>query len=495
MPDSKLKIHLPYPHFSLSSVLRPPQTLAMFNSPRTNARQSDLSQLGHELLQALAAAADSQMEGLQQTRDTQVAMTALLQTEAQRLQNKYGPDHSRVQQINTTLQRNTAIVNDLAVELEIATIRQPDVDEKSALVQGRVVDQHYRGMAGLVVYLGNEQRQPLRFLGTAETDSSGYYALTLAPEALAKLAEAAPDGVFLGVCTPQGRVVYQRPEAILPQAGDRLTLEVVLQRNDLSPIDGGKPVEPPGAKDWVVRGQVVDANTGEAIAGVQVSAIDNNRRFDDKLGTAITDAKGSFRITYDFQSPHGTPAKQGPDLYVTVIDEAGNQLFSSQSQLRHNASRDEEFKVAIAASTTPDSTDLPLNGSVIWFATGSTKFRQDDDRLNGERLLKLAIRRAQQFIRQNPNGQIALQGYASSEDGTLEAALALAQKRAEMIQALLVQANLPANQLSATAPGIDDSYAEVSLNQRVDIVLLPGRLGRDRIGTRPSVNRFDPSRS
>lgn len=467
----------------------------MFTPPRASANRTDLSQVTQHLLQALALASTAQVEGLQQTRDTQVTLGALLQTEAQRLAKKYGDDHGRVQQINASLQRNATTIKDLEVELEIVTIRQPEVDDKSALVQGRVADQSRQGIAGLIVFLGTEQHKPHRFLGAAETDLSGYFALTIAPDALAKLPEAAPDGVFLVVGTRQGNVVHQGAEALQLKAGDQLTLEVTLDRNDLGtgPVcpPTEPPTEPPVKRDWVVRGQVVEGRTGAVIAGVQVNAVDNNRRFDDKLGSAITDDKGEFRITYAFQSPAGA-AERGPDLYVTVIDETGKQLFSSQKDLRQNASRDEEFKIAIAPQTPPEPPEQPnlsLDGSVLWFETRSTKLRQDDERLNGERLLKLAIQRAQTFVRQNPTGQVALHGYASTEDGSREEALALSQKRAEVVQGVLVQSNIPAAQLPVTAHGINVTYPEVKLNQRVELVMAAGRPGVDRPSDRPVVDR------
>lgn len=474
----------------------------MFTNPRTNVNRTNQDQVGSQLLQALALVSGAQMEGLQQTRDTQVTLGALLQTEAQRLEKKYGSDHGRIQQINASLVRNATTVKDLEVELEIATIRPPEVDGKAALVQGRVSDQNGQGIAGLIVFLGNEEGKPFRFLGAAETELSGYFALTIAPDALPKLAEAAPNGVVLVVGTPQNKVVYQGAEALQPKAGDRLTLEVTLDRNDLGTGPVCPPVEPPPpptTQDWLVRGQVVEARTGAAIAGVQVNAINNNRRFDDKLGSAITDGQGTFRIAYAFQSPAG--AALGPDLYVTVIDEKGQQLFTSQPDLRRNANRDEEFKIAIVPQTPPDpptppeQPNLPLDGSVLWFEVRSTQLRQDDERLNGDRLLKLAVKRAQTFLRQTPTGQVALHGYASTEDGSREEALAISQKRAEVVQGALVQSNIPAAQISTAAHGINAVYTEVQLNQRVELVLLANRPGTDRpivdrpIGDRPIVDR------
>lgn len=440
----------------------------------------DLKALNAELLKALAAGSTAQIDSLKQTRDTQLAVGSLLQNEAQRLQKKYGSGNVRIQQAKSRLQRNTETIKDLEVELEIVDIRQPEVDEKSALLQGRVVDENNRGIARLVVYLSNGQGQLLQFLGTAETNRVGYYALPLSTKVLNKLAKAEPEGVFLSIRTLQGKIIYQRPEATQLKSGDRITLEVRLNRKNLTPVEGGQPTTPPtGGKppqtddDWMVSGQVMNAATGEAIAGVRVNAIDNNRRFDDKLGEAVTTENGTFSILYTFKATQADGAARGPDLYVTVVNEKGTQLYSSQLELRQNASREEKFEINIGGSNEPDTPrqpNMPLEGSVIWFETGSTTTRQDG-RFAGDRLLRLATQRIQRFIKQNREEQVFLRGYASTEEGKREEALSLSQKRANVIREQLIQAGFPVEKLSVTAHGINKTYPDIRLNQRVEIVL------------------------
>lgn len=457
----------------------------MFSS-RNN---DDLSPVTAELFKALSASSVEQIQGLQQTRDIQINLSALLQNEAQRLEKKYGAAHPRVSQLNSRAQRNSDLIQDLEVELEIVSIRQPEADTQSALIEGRVTDENKRGLTGLVVYLGNEQGQPLSFLNKADTDLSGYYALTVTPENLKRIRESEPNGVFLGVCTRQGKQVYQQPMPNQLEAGDRITLEVTLSRADLSPIGGGKPTSPPPSRhDWTVQGRITHAN-GAAVPGVQVNAIDLNRRFDDKLGTAITAENGTFSITYRFGNAHENRNEQrGPDLYITVISEKGEQLYSSQRNIRQNASRTESFKIILGAIDDPDSPDrpdnpnspdnpnnpnrpdMPLEGSVIWFETRSTRLRQDGQ-FAGQRLIKLAIRRIQRFVQTNQNAQIALRGYASVEEGTRSEALSLSEKRAEAVRQQLVESGIPANRLTTTANGISTTYPEVNLNQRVEIVI------------------------
>ncbi|NET40115.1 MAG: hypothetical protein F6K19_50620 [Cyanothece sp. SIO1E1] len=81
------------------------------------------------------------------------------------------------------------------------------------------------------------------------------------------------------------------------------------------------------------------------------------------------------------------------------MNEAGQILFSSQSELRQNARRDEVFEIAIAPlsstnPTPPEQPEIPLDGSIIWFETRSVTPRQDD-RFDGKRLIKLAQQRVQ----------------------------------------------------------------------------------------------------
>ncbi len=46
-----------------------------------------------------------------------------------------------------------------------------------------------------------------------------------------------------------------------------------------------------------IVGTIVEEESGKPLAGLQVRAFDKDFLFDDKLGTAVTDAAGSFTIT------------------------------------------------------------------------------------------------------------------------------------------------------------------------------------------------------
>jgi len=71
-------------------------------------------------------------------KEMQVIHRLLLQHEKRRLSRKLGTDHPRVQALKTRLNKNLKILGDLEVELEIANIKVPEVEENDVLIHGRV---------------------------------------------------------------------------------------------------------------------------------------------------------------------------------------------------------------------------------------------------------------------------------------------------------------------------------------------------------------------
>ena len=98
-----------------------------------------------------------------------------------------------------------------------------------------------------------------------------------------------------------------------------------------------------------VVGTIVEEESGKPLAGLQVRAFDKDLLFDDKLGVAITDAAGSFRIDYsqvNFSSMFGTETT--PELYVHVFDASGkNLLWTSKKAIRKNPAVEERYDIKI----------------------------------------------------------------------------------------------------------------------------------------------------
>ena len=98
-----------------------------------------------------------------------------------------------------------------------------------------------------------------------------------------------------------------------------------------------------------VVGIIVEEESGKPLAGLQVGAFDKDLLYDDKLGVAITDAAGAFRINYsemDFGSIFGT--ETAPDLYIRIKDATGKKLlYTSKNAIRKDAQVEERFDVKI----------------------------------------------------------------------------------------------------------------------------------------------------
>ena len=98
-----------------------------------------------------------------------------------------------------------------------------------------------------------------------------------------------------------------------------------------------------------VIGTVVEEESGKPLQGLQVRAFDKDLIFDDKLGVAITDAAGKFRIDYsqlDFSSIFGTETM--PELYVRVFDATGKKkLWTSEKAIRKDPQVEERYDIKI----------------------------------------------------------------------------------------------------------------------------------------------------
>lgn len=309
-----------------------------------------------ELQNALNQIDVDQLTALDNLRHIQIVGQALFQGEASRLGQKLGKDHPRVQELEMQIKRNHGLVNGLEVAQEIARIRIPEVEEGNALVHGRVTDENYRGLAGLTVYAEDETGATVNSLDKAETDLSGYYALQVDPGTIAQLSDI--GGLYLVVATEDGKVVHRESEPLELTESTRTILDIVLRRDDLAPTRREpKPrKKEPNDKDiWIGQGRVVDEN-GEGVSGLLVRLFDMDRRYDDKLGAALTNKDGNFQITYRVQD-FREGDEPGPDLYLLVTDQEKNVLYTSEETIRFDAGRVETFDIIIANRESDPQTD------------------------------------------------------------------------------------------------------------------------------------------
>ncbi len=98
-----------------------------------------------------------------------------------------------------------------------------------------------------------------------------------------------------------------------------------------------------------VVGTVVEEGSGRPLQGLQVRALDKDLLFDDKLGAAITDAAGKFRI--DYGSINFGLLESSPELYVRVFDATGKKLlYTSVKSIRKDPQVEERFDIKIPSA-------------------------------------------------------------------------------------------------------------------------------------------------
>jgi hypothetical protein len=306
-----------------------------------------------DLQAALGRIESDRLKALTNLKEIQVVSQVLLQREADRLSRKLGKDHPRARQLTARLKGNRDFVGAIEVELEVARIRVPEVGASDVLIHGRVADENNRGLTGLNVVVEDEAGETIARLGTAKTDASGYYALRVDEDTLARLSEAERTGGYLTVRNSAGEVVQRESKPLDLAPGGRVVLNIPLRRESVEvlrerPIRPGRAggTEEGETEMWVGRGRVTDED-GQGLGGLLVRLFDKDRRYDDKLGAALTDDEGHFEIMYRVQD-FREGDEPGPDLYLTVTDREGNTLYSSEEAIKFDAGRVESFDITIS---------------------------------------------------------------------------------------------------------------------------------------------------
>jgi hypothetical protein len=100
-----------------------------------------------------------------------------------------------------------------------------------------------------------------------------------------------------------------------------------------------------------IHGQVSGANSKGPLSGLIVQAFDKDLLFDDRLGTATTDAKGRFDIRYE-ESDFSDFFERRPDIYLRVRDADGTLLLTTEDQVRYEADTTERFPIELPESET-----------------------------------------------------------------------------------------------------------------------------------------------
>jgi hypothetical protein len=248
--------------------------------------------------------------------------------------------------LSRQLEANRALTRAVALEADRATTELPPRDAQTWVVHGRVLTQELTGIPHLTVALYDANGNWVESIGYACTESNGYFKLAAGREGL-------PTGrqVFLRVLNMQGEHVYVDPTPLTPELGRveyreiRLASEAPVCAPPPAP-NRREPMPEPGS--WVVRGRITD-EAGRGCGGLTVSLYDADLFFDDRLGQTETDANGYYSFTYPTDAFRDLIERQ-PDIYLKVMDPAGQTLYTSDATVRFGAGRVEMVNVTLTRS-------------------------------------------------------------------------------------------------------------------------------------------------
>jgi protocatechuate 3,4-dioxygenase beta subunit len=291
---------------------------------------------------------DQRAEGLKKLKNLQIIKDESLEIERQRLEKKYGADHPRVKKIASRITYTKGIVEDLDVEIEKTDIEVPNHTGTSWTVHGRVFDENANGIKDLTVSLFSDEGNWEKEFGFTTTDERGYFALTYS-EGDQKIAYSLVEKkLYLTITDTEKNILHMELEPLTVEIGRMRYYEIVLtakKRESQTPPEIDEEELEVGPDVWMAIGLVLDEE-GQGISGLVVSLYDKDLLFDDILGTTLTDEMGDFKIIYRKEAFQDLFEKK-PDLYIKVLDNQGNKLYSSRNAVKFQAGSVEKFTITI----------------------------------------------------------------------------------------------------------------------------------------------------
>lgn len=113
--------------------------------------------------------------------------------------------------------------------------------------------------------------------------------------------------------------------------------------------------------NYIITGRIRDERN-LAVEGYTVQAFDKDPRIlkpDDRLGSAITDKEGTFKIVFSEEVFKGW-LEGGPEIYLVIRDKKGEILITTEG--KENVTRRVDFQIKLdTTSLNPDEPDLYAN--------------------------------------------------------------------------------------------------------------------------------------
>ncbi len=286
--------------------------------------------------------------GLLELKSFQQVKRQALTKEKVRLAAKLGPDHQRVAALGAKIRDIDNMGQDLDVLITEADIKVESVDENTWKIHGKVMDKDRKGVEGLTAALYDGSGKWQREIGYGNTNDQGYFSISCSTEKNGTAAPADKE-LFLYILNKNRLILYRDDAPVFVMAGkiDYRAIVIAAKGKPYSPpepVDNGE--KPDSRLDtWTVKGSIVDAK-GKPVAGLTVSLFDKEHVFDNYLGTAVSQANGSFAFAYKKEELPDL-LKKNPDIYLQVLDKAGQTVYTSKKVVKCKAGKTEEVSIKI----------------------------------------------------------------------------------------------------------------------------------------------------
>lgn len=276
--------------------------------------------------------------------DVQKGAQLLYAREAERMARKHGIEDPRTQRMIATAQGAQRTLRALEITTD-SKVDEPDVPEGAAIIHGRAAADDLRGIPGLSMMLEDTSGRVMRAAGSATTDETGYYRLTIPSEVAAKLAD---KPYLITARDAKETVVYRAATTFTLEVDTSVRFDFVIARPSRPTPEPSKPTTKPRPRidnePFFVRGRVMSAE-GKPASGLLVRVYDRDVRYDDLIGAALTGRKGEFTVMYRMRD--FSEGETAADLYFIVLDSSENELLSTKDRVMFDAEREATVELVL----------------------------------------------------------------------------------------------------------------------------------------------------
>jgi hypothetical protein len=305
-------------------------------------KQITLDQIAQGIDKGLNTADEQRASAFDRLQYVRRAKSTSLQKEQARLSAKYGTDHPRVQTLGNKVVLNEGLWANVVAETIRAKTEIPVVDARTWVLHGYVRLKDGGGVPNLTVGLYDDQGEWVQALGHACTAPNGYFRIKSTSNILS---DNIP--VYVRVLNHQAEHLYADQKALRPAAGHLDYREIVLTgEGQVCAPPGTSRNEPLARSDaWIVRGRVTDSQ-GKPLANHIVTLYDKDLFFDDELGQTETDERGQYYLVYN-TSDFRDIIERKPDIYLKILDEHEEPVYTLKRPVRFEAGRVEIINVRV----------------------------------------------------------------------------------------------------------------------------------------------------